>query len=198
MLYVIIVISQGEKAMAKRKQDSSIQVDENVNVYEGKIKELFDEFVNQEMQGDFTNINDRFLECVLYIRDRLYVTIDNTYLISRLFYDYLYICICSHVNPTVNIYYMLIGTTEKELRERFNKDFMKLHETFHDICKSFLVHDLSNSGQTAKKFIAQTVYGLTDSKPNINVYEPKIQLSNKELAAQIGILPDQTITQHDE
>ena len=53
-------------------------------------------------------------------------------------------------------------------------------------------------GQMSKKFIAQSVYGMSDKRTNINIYEPKIQLSNKELAAQIGILPEQTITQNSE
>jgi len=184
--------------MARKKQDSSIQVDENVNVYEGKILQYYDEFLETQM---FTDIKDDFLKCVLYIRARLNIDIEklNVNIIKRLFNQYIYISVNSNVNPTVDIFFMLVNIEKENIKDILNRE--EAEQVFDYMarqCQAFIIHDMSNMGQMSKKFIAQSVYGMNDKRTNINIYEPKIQLSNKELAAQIGILPDQTITQHDE
>lgn len=151
-------------------------------IYENKIAELTDSFVENELSGCTDDISKQFTQLLYYLHDSLKELkelpgTDDISSLDRLFDNYVRLCCKCCVLPTIEGFSMLTGIHKATFYDWNNRDYRRSDPAYSDsvkrwreICKEHLLFSLTNDERTSvnKIFIAKAAYGMReDSIPQI-------------------------------
>lgn len=162
-------------------------------IYENRISELTDVFIESELSGCTDDVSKHFTQLLYYLHDSLKELkelpgTDDISRLDRLFDNYVRLCCKYGVLPTIEGFSMLTGIHKATFYDWCNGDYRRSTPAYSDsvkkwreICREHLVHSLTNDERTSvnKIFIAKASYGMTEnSTPQI---EEKHQTSRSIL-----------------
>lgn len=180
----------GHIGMAERASNGA-------DVYRHEIMELADEYIDTELEGDRSLVQDSFTDMIFYIADRIDKP-DNADIetLDNIFNIFIRLCSKCHVLPTLEVFSFLVGINRATFTDWSNGEYRS--STAHgntvkkwfDICKSFTINRLHNKGGTDANliFIAKAAYGMAETAP-VQTHNPHqiTAQTPEEIAARYGI-----------
>lgn len=144
-------------------------------VYTNKLYELADQYINEVLGGDEERLTKRFRELLFYLADRVEKP-DNADIdaLDSLFDAYIRMCVRYNKLPTLEGFSFLSGIHRSTLDDwknmRYRASTTRYADTvkrWYDICKSFVIDELSNSSSANVNliFISKSAYGLRETTP---------------------------------
>lgn len=146
-----------------------------VEIYTHKLFELTDQFIEERLQGDEEKLTKRFRELLFYLADRIEKP-DNDDLdaLDILFNAYIRLCVRYNKLPTLEGYSFLSKVHRSTLDDwknmRYRSSDTRYADTakgWHDVCKSFVIDELSNNSTTNVNliFVGKACYGMRETAP---------------------------------
>lgn len=146
-----------------------------MEIYTHKLFELTDQFVNEVMEGNEEKLTKHFRELLFYLSDRI-ERIDNGDIdeLNNLFDSYVRLCCRYDKLPTLEGFSFLTRIHRstfddwKNMRYRSSStDYADTIKRWYDICKSFVVDELSNNkvANVNLIFTAKAAYGMRETSP---------------------------------
>ena len=167
-------ISVGDGKM----KDNTVTTTEGIEVYKHKINYYADEYIKNELGLDSVKTEDKqiiknnFVDMLFYISDNIEKP-DNADIkaLDNIFSVYIRLCSKYSVNPTLEAFSFLVNIDRTTFNNWLNgtyrtSEHLNTVKKWMDVCKGFLVSNLSNSkGTDANKiFIAKAAYGMAETK----------------------------------
>lgn len=146
-----------------------------MEVYTHKLFELADQYINEVLEGDEEKLPKHFREMIFYLADRIEKP-DNEDIetLDSLFNAYVRLCVRYNKLPTLEGYSFLSKVHRSTLDDwknmRYRSSDIRYADTvkyWHDVCKSFVIDELSNNSTTNVNliFVGKTCYGLRETSP---------------------------------
>lgn len=165
-------------------------VNNGVEVYMNRLFELTDLYIDEKLQGDEEKLIKRFRELLFFIADRIERP-DNGNIdgLDNLFDAYVRLCCRYDKLPTLEGFSFLTKTHRstfddwKNMRYRASTTrYADAIKRWYDICKSFVIDELSNSKAANVNliFTAKSAYGLRETSP---VPAPETELRKRVISA---------------
>lgn len=146
-----------------------------MEVYTNKLFELTDQYINEVLDGNEERLAKRFRELLFYLADRIEKPDnDDIDALDNLFDAYVRLCVRYNKLPTLEGFSFLSkihrSTLDDWKNQRYRAStarFADTVKTWYDICKSFVVDELSNSSSANVNliFISKSAYGLREASP---------------------------------
>ncbi len=188
-----------------------------MEVYTNKLFELADQYIDEVLEGDEEKLTKRFRELLFYVADRIEKP-DNNDIdgLDNLFDAYVRLCVRYNKLPTLEGFSFLSkihrSTLDDWKNRRYRASTTRFADTvkrWYDICKSFVIDELSNSSSANVNliFISKSAYGLRETAPIpapetelrkhiISADEPirlDIAPTPEEIAAKYGVTSDEPL-----
>lgn len=153
---------------------SNIMNVDGVEVYAHEIYRLADEFVYMELNDDESLVHDNFLCMVFYIADRIKKPDnDDIKLLDGIFDVFVRLCVKYKVLPTLESFGFLVTIDRRTFSAWERGQYRKGSEhgdtvkRWFDICKSFVVEKLHNTGGASVNliFTAKSAYQIREASP---------------------------------
>lgn len=168
-----------------------------MEVYTNKLFELADQYINEVLEGDGEKIGKRFRELLFYIADR-FQRPDNDDIdgLDNLFDAYVRLCVRYNKLPTLEGFSFLSrihrSTLDDWKNQRYRASTTRFADTvkrWYDICKSFVIDELSNNSTANVNliFISKSAYGLRETAP---IPAPETELRKHIISADEPIRLD--------
>lgn len=168
-----------------------------MEVYTGRLFELADQFINEKLKGDEEKLTKRFRELLFYLADRIQKPDnDDIDALDNLFDAYVRLCVRYNKLPTLEGFSFLSkihrSTLDDWKNQRYRANTARFADTvkaWYDICKSFVVDELSNSSSANVNliFISKSAYGLRETSP---IPAPETELRKRIISADEPIRLD--------
>lgn len=148
----------------------------NVNgaeVYQHRIYELADEFIQRELDGDKEKVRGYFASMIFYIADHIEKpSNDDIGLLDGIFDIYVRLCAKYRVLPTLEMFSFLVKINRTTFTDWSNKEY-RLSTAHGDTvkkwfstCRSFVIDKLHGGGNDANLiFTAKSAYGMRETTP---------------------------------
>ena len=177
-------------------KDNTITTADGVEVYKHNINYYADEYIHNELEIDHVDtdskqiVKDNFVAMLFYISDRI-EKVDNADIktLDYIFNVYVRLCSKYSINPTLEAFSFLVDIDRTTFTNWLNGTYrtpehLNTVKKWMNICKGFLVNNLSNSkGTDANKiFIAKAAYGMAETK----AVEQEQIIGAKKTVAQIA------------
>lgn len=170
-------------------------------VYTNRLFELADEYTEERLHGDRGEVNSNFRDLMFYLADRMQ-KIPNGEIeeLDAVFSAYVRLCARYGRLPTVELFAMLVKINPTTLTDWKNGEYRstthsKTVKKWLDICRGFVVDELSNSRTPNPNliFTAKAAYGLRETSPvpAPETHQAITSQTPEEIAAKYGkILTD--------
>lgn len=146
-----------------------------MEVYTNKLFELTDQYINEVLGGDEEKLTKRFRELLFYLADRIEKP-DNDDIdgLNNIFDAYVRLCVRYCKRPTIEGFSFMVNINRATFDDwrtgRYrSSDSRYVHsiKTWRDICKSFVIDELSNSNTANVNliFTAKAAYGMRETSP---------------------------------
>ncbi len=146
-----------------------------MEVYTNKLFELTDQYINEVLGGDEEKLTKRFRELLFYLADRIEKP-DNDDIdgLNNIFDAYVRLCVRYCKRPTIEGFSFMVNINRATFDDwrtgRYrSSDTRYVHsiKTWRDICKSFVIDELSNSNTANVNliFTAKAAYGMRETSP---------------------------------
>ena len=177
-------------------KDNTVTTADGVEVYKHNINYYADEYIHNELEIDHVDtdskqiVKDNFVAMLFYISDRI-EKVDNADIktLDYIFNVYVRLCSKYSINPTLEAFSFLVDIDRTTFTNWLNGTYrtpehLNTVKKWMNICKGFLVNNLSNSkGTDANKiFIAKAAYGMAETK----AVEQEQIIGAKKTVAQIA------------
>lgn len=175
-------------------RDNVVSATNGADVYINQIYFFADEFINDECNGDSEKVHDNFLAMIFYIADHIEKpNHDDIELLDKMFDAYVRLCVKYGVLPTLECFGFLTKINRTTFTDWANGEYRKSSshavtvKRWFDICKSFVVDKLHNTGGASINliFVAKSAYRIREvaaELPESHMMVP--QLSRAEIAAR--------------
>ncbi len=167
-----------------------------IEVYTGRLFELADEYTEEWLHGDKGEVSSNFRDLIFYLADRMQkIPNGDIEALDAVFSAYVRLCARYGRLPTVELFAMLVKINPTTLTDWKNGEYRstthsKTVKKWLDICRGFVVDELSNSRTPNPNliFTAKAAYGLRETSP---VPAPEIHQgitaqTPEEIAAKYG------------
>lgn len=172
-----------------------------MEVYTDKLFELADQYIDEVLEGDEEKLTKRFRELLFYVADRIEKP-DNDDIdgLDSLFDAYVRLCVRYNKLPTLEGFSFLSRIHRSTLDDwknmRYRASTTRFADTvkrWYDICKSFVIDELSNNSTANVNliFISKSAYGLRETAP---VPAPETELRKRVISADEPIRLDGVLT----
>lgn len=161
-----------------------------IEVYVHKLYSLADEYIQTKLEGEEEEVSKNFRDLIFYIADRIHVP-DNEDIegLDKLFGAYTRLCARFGKLPTLECFSFLTGINNATFTDWKNEEYRassphsKTVQKWKNICKNFVVDELSNSRSVNPNliFIAKAAHGMRETAPLPIEEEHKPVLSASEL-----------------
>lgn len=170
-------------------------------VYTNKLFELADQYIDEVLEGDEEKLTKRFRELLFYVADRIEKP-DNDDIdgLDNLFDAYVRLCVRYNKLPTLEGFSFLSRIHRSTLDDWKNMRYRSSDNRFadtvkrwYDICKSFVIDELSNNSAANVNliFISKSAYGLRETSPTP---PPETELRKRVISADEPIRLDGVLT----
>lgn len=175
-----------------------ITTDKDIQVYTSNIHMLVDKYIQENDIQDDKEISDNFMHLIIYLSKyvKQIADKDSINLLDSIFDTYIELCSKYKHNPTVEQFSLLVGTHNNTIKDWKNgkyressPEYMATVKKWHNVCKSFLLDDTSNSKITnaTKIFILKSAYGMVETAPvSIEEYNRRSANALPDLYASDG------------
>ena len=176
----------------KKSIDPGIILDNDIIVYKTKLQSLAAEYIEKYLDNDSSMISSHMRHCILFISENVKIEKDKLsdieYCLS-LYRAYEDLMDIYNYNPSFGMYCKAYNISINELKTGLNNKYSYLFEYIQNSCKTRIIDYLSNNSGSSRniQFIASSVYGMSEIVPKRGS-ESQFALTNKELAAQIGVI----------
>lgn len=170
--------------------DNTTTTSNGSEIYIHEIYRLVDEYIEKELDGDKSKVNESFLDMIFYISDRTArPNTENIELLDDIFNIYIRLCAKYNVLPSLEVFSFLVKinrstfATWRNGKHRSSTSHPTTVQKWFDICKGFTVNRLHNKGGTDANliFAAKAAYGMAETAP--------IQLDSVKPALTAADLP---------
>ena len=167
---------------------NTVQTQDGAEVYMHDIYYYADEYIQNELEGNKEKVADSFVDMIFYIADNISKpSNDDIQLLDSIFNIYIRLCAKYKVLPTLEVFSFLVKINRATFTDWSNKEYRASTEHSNtvkkwlDICKSFVVNQLTNKGGTNANliFISKAAYGMAETAP-----VPIVNTLQKELTMQ--------------
>lgn len=146
-----------------------------MEVYTNKLFELTDQYINEVLGGDEEKLTKRFRELLFYLADRIEMPYsDDIDGLNNIFDAYVRLCVRYCKRPTIEGFSFMANINRATFDDwrtgRYrSSDSRYVHsiKRWYDICKSFVIDELSNSNTANVNliFTAKAAYGMRETSP---------------------------------
>ena len=146
-------------------KDNTINAN-GVEVYQHRIYELADEYIEQELDGEQEKVNESFVDMIFYIADRIEKpSNDDIELLDGIFDIYVRLCARYRVLPTLEVFGFLIGVERRTITAWSNECYRnKIYYTVDgDRIKDINTWRFNHRGEEYRE-VPSTVYSDTAKK----------------------------------
>lgn len=172
--------------------DNTIKTENGVEVYKNNIDILVDRYIQEELNGDDSNIKNKFKHMMYYIQDRLNKPdTDDINLLDDIFNIFIRLCAKYDILPTLSLFSAMSGINACTLsrwlndKARTNTNYSQFVKNWKDTCRDAAIDALTNKpGANANLiFVSKAVYGLQETAP---AQPHQLQLAPAESAEEIA------------
>lgn len=176
---------------------NTIKTADGIELYTHDIYYYADEYIQNELDGDISIVQDSFPAMILYIADNIPKPgTDNIELLDNIFNIYIRLCSKYHVLPTLEMFSFLVDIDRSTFSTWISGEYRSSSahsptaKKWFNTCKSFTVNRLHNKGGTDANliFIAKAAYGMAETAPipTQNVHQIATR-TPEEIAAGYGM-----------
>lgn len=174
-----------------RKEEKQI-VQDDTEVIEQQIVVIAKDYIDKYLDGDDSKIKDRFRHLLYYISKNIsydMTKINNLEYLINLFVSYEMLCDYYNIVPSYGMFLQTFKLSDNVVKNSLNSKYIYLIQFIKERCRYKLIDYLSNNKGSDRniQFIASSVYGMTEIAPR-KATEQTVALTNKEIAAQIGVI----------
>ena len=178
--------------MGRQKAETKTVPDGNMEVIEQQIVVIAKDYIDKYLDGDDSKIKDHFRHLLYYISKNIsydMTKINNMDYLINLFSSYEMLCDYYNIIPSYGMFLQTFKLSDNEIKYALNSKYIVLIQFIKEHCRYKLIDYLSNNKGSDRnlQFIASSVYGMTEIAPR-KATEQTIALTNKEIAAQIGVI----------
>ena len=151
----------------------SVGINDELSVYESRIFELADEYVESVLDGDYERVPESFMGLIYHISDNIpEIPNDNIDLMDAVFDLYCRLCARLNVLPSLETFAILVKTNRATFSDWRNQEYrandLRYAESvrrWKSVCKSHLVNRLANTNKTSVNliFLAKASYDMTEA-----------------------------------
>ncbi len=176
--------------------DNTERANNGVEVYTNKLFQLADEYINERLEGKGDEVKEGFRDMIFFIADRIKKP-NNSDIegLDNLFDAYVRLCVRYHKLPTIQCFSWLAKIHRSTFNDWENGEYRSSAvrtdtiRKWKDVCKSFVIDELSNNSATNVNliFVSKACYGLRETSP-IPAIETKREQgrSPEQIAAEYG------------
>jgi len=155
-------------------KDNTERANNGVEVYANKLFQLADEYIMERLDGKGDEVQENFRDMIFYMSDHIKKP-DNSDIegLDNLFDAYTRLCVRYYKLPTIQCFSWLAKIHRSTFDDWENGEYRASTirtdtiRKWKDVCKSFVIDELSNNSATNVNliFISKACYGLRETSP---------------------------------